>query len=180
MGGAVISEDFHTFLIRRESRAVVVEFQMDVLPGRADAMSELEVSRRHHWRYPFSGGRARGWKGLEQLSNELVRVIVELGYMRSLTPPPPDLTSVLRYVEFRFALKGYDVAQVDELLEALAAKLDRGEELFSEDVISNELRVSWKGYRKEEVDEFRRIGRDADTEITLGMSWGTSGCSRES
>ena len=61
---------------------------------------------------------------------------------------------MLRCVEFRFALKGYDVAQVDELLEALAAKLDRGEELFSEDVISNEFRVSWKGYQKEEVDEF--------------------------
>ena len=37
--------------------------------------------RRHHWRYPFSGGRARVWKGLEQLSNELVRVIVQPGPM---------------------------------------------------------------------------------------------------
>jgi DivIVA domain-containing protein len=63
-------------------------------------------------------------------------------------------TSVLRYVDFRLAWKGYNVEQVDEHLEGLATKLDRGEELFAEDVTSNEFRMSWKGYQKGEVDEF--------------------------
>jgi DivIVA domain-containing protein len=146
MGGAVTSEDFHTVSVTRQSRVVVVEFQLALLPGVDDAVSALEVSRRHRWRDPFSGGRPQGWKGLDQLSRDLARVVVESGYVRSLIPPPPDATSVVRYVEFRIAVKGYNVGQVDELLDTLAAKLDRGEELFAEDVISNEFRRSWKGY----------------------------------
>ena len=151
MGGVVTSEDFHTLLIKRQSRVVVVEFQIAVLPGATDAMSVLEVNRRHHWRYPFSGGHALGWQGLEELSDELRRVLLGLGYERS--PPTPPLTSLLRIVEFRHSLKGYNVEQVDQFLEALADKLDRGEALFAEDVISHEFRISWKGYDREEVDE---------------------------
>jgi DivIVA domain-containing protein len=154
MGGKVTSEDFHTISITLLSRVVLVEFQLAMLPGGADSVSALEVSRRHHWRYPFSGDRAVGWKGLDQLSSELARVIVESGYVRSMIPPPSDATSVLRHVEFRIAVRGYNVLQVDEVLDALADKLDRDEELFPEDVISNEFRMSWKGYQKEEVDEF--------------------------
>jgi DivIVA domain-containing protein len=157
IGGVVTSEDFRTLLIKRQSRVVVVEFQMAMLPGATDAMSMLEVNRRHQWRYPFSGGHALGWQGLERLSDELLRVILDLGYVRSppLPPPPaPPLASLPRIVEFRLAFKGYNVDQVDEFLDSLAAKLDRGEELFAEDVISNEFRISWKGYNKGEVDEF--------------------------
>ena len=61
---------------------------------------------------------------------------------------------MLRTVEFRVALKGYNVLQVDEFLDSLAAKIDTREEIFAEDVLSNEFRVSWKGYKKQEVDEF--------------------------
>ena len=152
-GAAVISEDFHTLSITQQSRVVVVEFHIAVRPEGSDAASAFEVSRRHRWRSPFSGDGALGWKGVEQLSNELVNVIVALGPMRSLNLPTPDLASVLRTIDFRFALKGYDVLQVDEHLEALAEKLDNGE-LFAEDVISDDLRTSWKGYQKDEVDEF--------------------------
>ena len=154
MGAAVTSEDFHTLSITQQSRVIVVDFRIAVVSGASDALSAVELSRRHRWRHPFSGDRAIGWKGLDQLSNELVSVLVELGSVRSMTPPPPDVASVLRCVEFRIALKGYNVLQVDEFLDALAVKLDSGEALFAEDLISNEFRISWKGYQKDEVDEF--------------------------
>jgi len=44
--------------------------------------------------------------------------------------------------------------EVDEFLESLAAKVDRGEGVFAEDLLSYEFRTSWKSYQKAEVDEF--------------------------
>jgi DivIVA domain-containing protein len=152
MGGEVTSDDFRTLVLKRQSRVVVVEFEIAMLPDATDAMSVLEAKRQHHVRSPFTDGRSLGWQGLDQLSDELIDVILGVGYMR--WPPPPPMTSFLRTVTFRRALKGYDVHQVDEFLEALAAKLQRGEEVFSEDVTSDEFRLSWKGYHTEEVDEF--------------------------
>ena len=155
LGDTVTSEDFHTLLIKPQSRLVDVEFHMTLFPGATDATSALEVSRRHHWCFPFSGGRSSGWESLADLSRKTESVVVQLGFMR-LPPPPPlqDVASVLRTVEFRVALKGYNVLQVDEFLDSLAAKIDTGEEVFAEDVLFNEFRVSWKGYNKQEVDEF--------------------------
>jgi DivIVA domain-containing protein len=150
MGGVVTSEDFRTLLIKRQSRLVLVEFQIAMHPGETESTSVLEVERRHHWCSP-SRDREPGSQGLEQLSDELLRVIAAVRDECSQRPSP---SLFVRDVEFRHALKGYNVAQVDEFLEALADKLDGGEALFAEDVISNEFRTSWKGYYKEEVDEF--------------------------
>ena len=83
----------------------------------------------------------------------MARCFVESGFMRSM-PSSEDMASVLRTVGFRVALKGYNVMEVDEFLEALAVKVDRGEEVFPEDLLSNEFRTSWKSYQKTEVDEF--------------------------
>ena len=82
------------------------------------------------------------------------RAFLESGFTRSPPPPPQDLASLLRTVGFRVAVKGYNVFQVDEFLEAVAVKVDTGEEVFAEDVLFNEFRTSWKGYQKKEVDEF--------------------------
>jgi len=154
IGGAVTSEDFHTLSIEQSSRLVDVEFHMTVVPGPTDATSAVEVSRRHERHSPFSGDRPWGWKGLDDLSQGMANDILELGFTRWLTlPPQDDVASVFRTVGFRLALRGYNVPQVDEFLETLAVKVDGGEEVFAEDVLSNEFRTSWKGYQKAEVDE---------------------------
>ena len=102
LGDTVTSEDFHTLLIKPQSCLVDVEFHMTLFPGATDATSALEVSRRHHWCFPFSGGRSSGWESLADLSRKTDNVVVQLGFMR-LPPPPPlqDVASVLRTVEFR-------------------------------------------------------------------------------
>ena len=69
----------------------------------------------------FSGDRPPGRQGLEPLTNELIEVISGLGY--KVSPPLPTLTASISYVEFRHALKGYDVGQVDVFLESLPTPL---------------------------------------------------------
>ncbi len=154
IGGVVTSEDFHTLEVTRQSR-VVVEFRLAVLDGATDELSVLEVNRRHHWRLRLSGNRPQAGQSLERLTDELIDVMSALGWKGSLLLP--TLLGVVRYVEFRRALRGYDVGQADQFLESLADTTDRGDALFAEDVISHEFRTSWKGYHKEEVDEFLKL-----------------------
>ena len=80
----------------------------------------------------------------------LLRVIQGLDYLRD------PLVSALRTEEFRLALKGYNVDEVDKFLGGLAARLERNDALFPEDVIRNEFRTSWKGYNKQDVHDFLR------------------------
>ena len=155
MGVVVTSEDFHTLSVTRQSRTVDVRFHLAVRSVATDELSVLEMKRRHHWRFRFSGDRPPARPGLEALTNEVVDVITGLGYR--VSPPLPTLTGSIRYVEFRRALKGYDVGQVDVFLESLAVTVAGGGALFAEDVISHEFRTSWKGYHKEEVDEFLNL-----------------------
>jgi DivIVA domain-containing protein len=154
MGGVVTSEDFRTLLIERRSPVDVVEFKLAMRPGATDETSVLVVDEAS-----VLVGDPRGWEVMESLYVELLHVILGLDYLRD------PLVSRLRAERFRRALKGYNVDEVDELLEALAARRERGEALFPEDVISNGFRISWKGYHKQDVDDFlERIAAAIDTQ----------------
>jgi len=187
IGGVVTSEDFRTLLIKRRSPVEVVELKLAVRPGATDETSVLVVDQaivlvadevsvvvvdgrrrrrplvvvdgRRRRRPSLSGGNPQGWQGLESLSDELLRVVRGLDYLCD------PLVSGLRTEEFHLALKGYNVDEVDEFLEALAARIEIGESLFPEDVISNEFRISWKGYDKQDVDGFlERVAAAIDTQ----------------
>jgi len=146
MGGVVTSEDFRTLLIEHRSPVDVVEFKLAMRPGATDETSVLVVDEAS-----VLVGDPRGWQVLESFSYELIHIIKGLHYLRN------PLVFRLRDEEFRHALKGYNVEEVDEFLEALAARLERGEALFPEDVMSNGFRISWKGYHKQDVDSFLEL-----------------------
>jgi DivIVA domain-containing protein len=79
--------------------------------------------------------------------------------LRTVQPVEDSLRmeDLLRTVKFRLALKGYNVDEVDEFLDALAVKVHGDEALFPEDVTSHEFRIGLKGYSVDEVDEFLQM-----------------------
>jgi DivIVA domain-containing protein len=92
-------------------------------------------------------GWPRGWLEVD-LYEELFGVIQTLIFSIS------DPLSLLKAVEFRLGLKGYDVDEVDEFFDGLTDKLERNGALFPEDVIHDGFRLGLKGYNVDEVDEF--------------------------
>ena len=154
LGGVVTSEDFRTLLIERRSPVDAVELKLAMRPGLADETSVLVVDEAS-----VLVGDPVGWQVMDSLYVELLDVILGLDYLRD------PLVTRLRTEEFRRALKGYNVDEVDEFLEALAARRERGEALFPEDVISIGFRNSWKGYHKQDVDAFlERTAASIDTQ----------------
>ena len=158
MGGVVTSEDFRTLLIERRSSVDAVEFKLAMRPGTTDETSVLVVEEasvlvedgRRRRRPLNPGGNPGDRLGPEGLFEVLLRVIQGLDYLRD------PLVSALRTEEFRLALKGYNVNEVDKFLDGLADRLERNDALFPEDVIRNEFRTSWKGYNKQDVHDFLR------------------------
>jgi DivIVA domain-containing protein len=146
MGGVVTSEDFRTLLIEHRSPVDTVEFKLAMHPGATDGTSVLVVDEAS-----LLVGDPQGWQVLESFSNHLNTIIKGLHDVRH------PLVFRLRNEEFRHALKGYNVEEVDEFLQALAARLERGETLFPEDMISNGFRISWKGYFMQDVDSFLKL-----------------------
>ena len=119
--------------------------------------------------YKLSSRHALDADGSKNASDELIEAIRGLGFLprstgdlarkrgdwarkRGNLAQRPEYLA--RTVEFRLGLKGYNVDEVDEFLDALAQKLERGEALVPEDVTSHEFRLGLKGYNVDEVDEF--------------------------
>jgi len=62
--------------------------------------------------------------------------------------------SEVRSAQFREKLRGYAPDDVDAALEAIAAKLDRGETLRRSDVEALEFGTRLRGYHPQDVDAF--------------------------
>ncbi len=71
-----------------------------------------------------------------------------------MTSSGGDLAQTVRRVEFRLALRGYDVTEVDRFLEAVAARLDSRAPFDAGELTGAQFRRSLKGYNQDEVDAF--------------------------
>jgi DivIVA domain-containing protein len=82
-----------------------------------------------------------------------------------LTPDAPSSArsraTSIREATFRQVLRGYRIDEVDRLLEDLAARIEHGGRVLSDDVASVTFRKGLKGYSVNDVDAFlERLTRE--------------------